>query len=240
MKTLASLITILLTFIASSLAQSVDSPEFKKAYEEDWRATCHVFPDASDPNSKLRKEMEVLLTELAAANNPDVSGPRANSKLARLAMVRIAQRDAAQAGAAPPVAAAVAPSLTNPAGLMQIMQQEEALAGQLKGYRNKVTYGSGKWAGKTRKELVAWCVSQFAAAHGYTPLYEEGAPIGGWKNEQAKATADAGAKAKAATDAAAAQARNAAILADAAARETQRKLDEAKRKLDNIDRKLRP
>jgi len=179
--------TILCLFVITGVitvrAADLSDAEFKKAYDIDWDATCLVFPEAADPKSNLRKEMEIILAELNAGNSEIPSSPQINSKVAKMAVVRIFQRAALDGRVAPPVtpapAPAAAPVLTNPAALMTLIQQEEAAAGQLKPYRNKVTYGSGKWAGKTKKELIAACVNQFAAAYGYTPIYEDGAPIEG-------------------------------------------------------------
>lgn len=112
---------------------------------------------------------------------------------------KLAEQIKPQAKAAPVVAPAKV--LINPAPLVQMVQMETATAGARRisgfpGSRPGARYTEGKWKGKTKEQLIAACVERFAGQYGYRPVYEEGAPIGGWQSETARAQATANTKAK--------------------------------------------
>ena len=138
-------------------------------------------------------------------------------------------KQAEQAKPQAKVVPTVAPAkvLVNPAPLVQMIQMETATAGvrRISGFRGTkpgALYTEGKWKGKTKEQLIAACVEKFAAQYGYRPVYEEGAPIGGWQSETAKAQANANTKAKEEAD----QERN-----------NQRQRDEELRRLrDDVER----
>lgn len=122
--------------------------------------------------------------------------------------------------------------LINPLPLMQLIQAEEAIAGgTIITGADRVAgpvYTKGKWKGKSPKQLVEFCIVQFASRYGYRPVYEEGAPIGGWKNETAKAQSKANKTAQEQAD----NVRNAAIM-------EQQRLEEMQRDLKDLKSKIR-
>jgi len=117
-----------------------------------------------------------------------------------------------------------------------MIQVEEATAGgtRISGSDRVAgpAYTAGKWKGKSPKQLVDFCIGQFASRYGYRPIYEEGAPIGGWKSEAAKAQSKSNKTAQDQAD----NARNAAIIERNRQEEMQRRVEkiEKQQKMDKI------
>lgn len=201
---------------------------------ESWNQTLAIYPEAGDPTSALFGEMAKINKWLESTRDPVCSMPDKKLRIAHMAAAKLGMVRAAPAARAAAPVAAVQVTI-NPPALITLIQQEEGGAGELRINRQHPAtipprYTAGKWSGKTRKELLSGCIQQFATTYGYTPIYEEGAPVGGWKTEEGRrAAADRVAQQKATDDA-----HSDANAAAADARETQRKLDDLKREVKKV------
>jgi hypothetical protein len=197
---------------------------------EYWSQAVALYPEAADANSAMFKEMVKINKWLEQVKDPVCSVPDRKLRVAHMAAAKLGMP---LKGAVPTTPdgtpAAANQAMVNPAELMVLIQQEEATAGgtrsSTKDSRAGALYTEGRWRGKNKKELVAWCCEQFAAKYGYTPLYEEGAPVGGWKTEEGRG---------AAADKKARDSEEALRRAD----EIRRELDQ-KRALDEINRNVK-